>query len=80
MKKIVKHKFTYWEDGEIVTIHPPEKLRVECCDCSLVHVFDFAISTENNEIHIDCERDDAATKELRKKHGIKIIHQIRRTK
>lgn len=63
-------------DGE--WIRPIRKgYQVECCDCGLVHSFNFELIKKGNGkiIIFQAFREDKETKAIRKKKGIKVLRK-----
>lgn len=62
----MKYKYDKTKSNEWV--YPVRKdFKMACCDCGLVHSFDFQI--RNGQIRIRARRDDVQTEQLRKKRN-----------
>jgi len=56
-------------------IQPSNKgFRMACCDCGLVHIMNFRISTKKGKrrIQLQAFRDNKETRKLRRREGIKV--------
>lgn len=61
-------EFEQWTSGEWEW--PVRKgFKIACCDCGLVHKFDFKLTPSRNgkSIMLKCVRDDRATGQIRRK-------------
>ena len=68
-----KSKYEQVEEGETLIFEPGDVQYIACCDCSLVHVYEFDIV--DGKIQITIRRNDRSTAQLRRYH-----HKRRRKK
>jgi hypothetical protein len=52
--------------------------RIRCCDCGLVHVYDFRVHKGKLEIRVFVDR--RATGQIRRHAGIKITQKLKKKK
>lgn len=58
-------KYLPQQDDEWVIMQDPSKYKIACCDCGLVHVFEFAV-TDDDRLMFRAARDNRATAQRRR--------------
>lgn len=68
----MKSKYSHWDQDEIVKINPKKDiLKFACCDCGLVHDFNFEVD-KKNIIRMTMDRNDRSTAQYRR-HNFKYV-------
>lgn len=79
LTKMERGQVPVLSDGDIVVYNPKEsKLAIQCCDCGLVHHFDFKVISDD-ELHFSTIRDNYTTIKYRMNNGVIIKHKEKLT-
>lgn len=69
------------QDGTLTEV--PKKWFLACCDCGLVHVFEFSLSRKGSEspqrtLVVKITRDNRKTAAHRRSKGVKVVKTARK--
>jgi hypothetical protein len=67
----MRTKYTQHKDGDVIVVAECGKHKIECCDCGLVHLFEFAVvrHQRKNRVAFRAVRDNRATAQRRRARG-----------
>lgn len=62
---MTRSKYEQVNDGDSFIVEPGVGVKIQCCDCGLVHSFDVII-TQEKKVVFTIKRDDRATEQIRR--------------